>query len=159
MSLPQRRRLIWWLNWLGAVLVVAGSIGVTLSLVRSSREASSTAALWRGGAVEWGGLSVAMTVTPGPYFMGELLVVDLSLTNSSSTTYTLAGAAEADPCGGAVYATISGGTSSRNALPVFPEPYCPSCGPYSHQGKPSPFIKSYPFPGAGTWLCSRVQTS
>ncbi len=37
------------------------------------------------------GLELAMRVTPGPYFLGELLAVDLALTNQAHPTLTLAG--------------------------------------------------------------------
>jgi hypothetical protein len=157
MSLPRRRRLTWWLNGLGAVLIVGGSIGVTFSLVNPSRDVSSSASVWEGGgqytrAAEWGGLSVVMTVTPGPYFVGELLLVDLSLTNSSSTSYTLAGDAVADLCGGAVYATTSGGTSPRNALPVFPYPYCPFLWTVLTPGKTLMFHQVLPLSRSGNVL-------
>ena len=134
--------------------MVAGCVGVSLSLVSSSRGASSTAALWGGGgqytrAAEWGGLTIVMKVTSGPYFVGELLLVDLSLTNSSATTYTLAGDGVANGCGGAVYATTSGGTSRRGALPVFPEPYCPFIWTVLTPGKTLTLHQLLPLPSSG----------
>ena len=115
MSQLQNKRLARWLNVLGAVLIVAGTIGVSLSVARSSRSASSGTASWGGGGpftrvAQAGGLYFAMTVTPGPYFLGELLQVDLSLTNSSLTTYTLGGPSVSGICGGAVYVNTVGGT-------------------------------------------------
>ena len=38
-----------------------------------------------------GGLEMTMWITPGPYFLGEMLVADLSLTNLSQSTYLLQG--------------------------------------------------------------------
>ncbi|HEV2583226.1 MAG TPA: hypothetical protein VGT44_20360, partial [Ktedonobacteraceae bacterium] len=38
-----------------------------------------------------GGLKITMWITPGPYFLGEMLVADLSLTNYAETTYLLQG--------------------------------------------------------------------
>ncbi len=103
MSEPQHKRLARWLHVFGAVLIVAGGIGVAFSLVRS------------------GSLHIEMTLTPGPYFLGELVVADVSLTNSSRTTYTLA-----DTCEGAVYVTISGGTGPHFSLPASQQFYsCP----------------------------------
>jgi hypothetical protein len=150
MSEPQHRRLARWLNVFGAVLIVAGSIGVAFSVIRSSHSPSYPLASSADGAqhtsgaptstadsvvAEAGGLRVAMTLTPGPYFLGELVVADLSLTNSSAITYLLA-----NGCGGAVdegavfggtlyegvvHVTISGGTSPHLSLPTANESWCP----------------------------------
>jgi len=73
-----------------------------------------------------GGLSFEMQVTPGPYFLGELLEADLSLTNNSSTTYTLGGPKVAGPCGAAVYLGITGASRPQYVLPVDDKISCPS---------------------------------
>jgi hypothetical protein len=41
--------------------------------------------------VQWNGLEMNIRVTPGPYFLGELLAVELSLTNHTYPTVTLGG--------------------------------------------------------------------
>ena len=126
MSEPQQRRLARWLNVFGAVLIVAGIIGVSFSVARSTRTASSGTATWGDGGpftrvALADGLYFVMKVTPGPYFLGELVAADLSLTNSSQTTYTLD-----DSCGDGLYATISGGTGPHFALPALQQFYsCP----------------------------------
>jgi hypothetical protein len=77
-----------------------------------------------------------MTLTPGPYFLGELVVADLWLTNFSAMTYLLdsgcGGAVdEGAVFGGTVYegtvsVTISGGTGPHFSLPTANESWCPS---------------------------------
>jgi hypothetical protein len=76
-----------------------------------------------------------MTLTPGPYFLGELVVADLSLTNSSAMSYLLdsgcGGVDEGAVFGGTLYegavsVTISGGTGPHFSLPTANESWCPS---------------------------------
>ena len=115
-----------WLNTIGTMLIVAGSIGVTLALA-SSHHASPAEAV---GApvtrrVQAGGLEFVMQVTPGPYFLGELLEADLSLTNDSLTTYTLGGPKVAGPCGAAVYLDMTGTSTPQYELPVADTHSCP----------------------------------
>lgn len=53
------------------------------------------------------GLEVSMHVTPGPYFLSELLAIDLALTNHTNGIVTLAGSREVGTCGSAFYAPPS----------------------------------------------------
>ncbi len=85
---------------------------------------------WVGGTpvtreAEAGGLHIVMQVTPGPYFLGELLAANLSLRNDSLTTYTLAGPSKAGPCGAAVFVSMSGGSGPQYVLPVATSHSCP----------------------------------
>jgi hypothetical protein len=154
MSQPQNERLARWLNGLGAVLIVAGIIGVSLSVARSSRSASYGTAIWGGEGpstrvAQAGGLYFVMTVTPGPYFLGELLQVDLSLANSSRTTYTLGGSSVAGPCGGAVYVNTSGGTGPHYTLPVSQDGYCPFLPTVFKPGQTLTLHQLLPLPSSG----------
>jgi hypothetical protein len=150
MSETQHRSLALWLNDFGAVLIVAGSIGVAFSVIRSSNSPSYPLASLADGAqhtsvaptrtadsvvADAGGLRVAMTLTPGPYFLDDLVVADLSLTNSSAMTYLLdsgcGGVDEGAVFGGTMYegavaVTISGGTSPHFSLPTANESWCPA---------------------------------
>ena len=154
MSQPQNERLTRWLNDLGAVLIVAGIIGVSLSVARSSQSASYGTAIWGG---EWpstrvaqaGGLYFVMTVTPGPYFRGELLQVDLSLASSSLTTYTLGGPSVAGICGGALYVNTSGGTGPHYSLPVSQDGYCPFLPTVLKPGQTLTLHQLLPLPRTG----------
>ncbi len=88
-------------SMLAAVLVVAAIISASLLLFthRPQQVASSLAQGAPIGPVgapvtvhsEAGGLEASMSVTPGPYFLSELLAVDLSLTNHRQTTLMLVG--------------------------------------------------------------------
>jgi hypothetical protein len=150
MSEPQHRRLARWLNVFGAVLIVIGSIGVVFSVIRSSHSPSYPLASSAEGAqhtsgaptrtadsavADADGLRVAMILTPGPYFLGELVVADLSLTNSSAMTYLLAngcgGVDEGAVFGGTLYegvvhVTISGGIGPHLSLPTANDSWCPA---------------------------------
>jgi hypothetical protein len=114
-----------WLNIVGAVLIVAGTIGVALALA-SNHTASPprTVAAPVTKMAEAGGLNFVMEVTPGPYFLGELLEADLSLTNESLITYTLEGPVEVSLCGAAVSVDMTGGSQPQYVLPI---PYIPGC--------------------------------
>lgn len=101
---------------LAAILVVGVLIGG--SLVLFSRLASSTGpAIGPVGApvtvrAVSNGFEMSMNITPGPYFLSELLAVDISLTNHTNTTYQLTGDLTQDSgCTSAFQATLTGGNS------------------------------------------------
>jgi hypothetical protein len=77
--------------------------------------------------VQAGGLSLLMQVTPGPYFLGELLEVDVSLSNHSRTTYTLNGSSPSvfSLCEAAVYINMTGGSSAPQFDLLLPDPGAP----------------------------------
>lgn len=139
------RSRLHWLSGLASVLVVAGLIGGALALFRSAVLPGSPATgpdTWVGGApvtreAKAGGLDFVMQVTPGPYFLGELLVADLSLRNDSRATYTLAGPSIAGGCGAAVFVTMTGSRSGSRPQSVLPVADAHSC----------PFITSMLTPG------------
>jgi hypothetical protein len=133
--------------------VIAGIIGTVRALVRShvppdtsalARSQSSPALgsdFWVGGTpvtreVQAGGLDFVMQITPGPYFLGELLAANLILRNDSRTTYTLGGPSPfPDPwvdgiCGTTISVTISGGASELQYGPPLADevPTCPFGG-------------------------------
>jgi hypothetical protein len=150
-----------WLNSIGSVLIVAGIIGVSVALFSAHR---SSAATPRSSAatptevvgvspvtreVEAGGLDFRMQVTPGPYFLGELLVADLSLTNHSPHTFTLEGAAEGGSCGGAIYVSTAGGEYPTYALPAIYIHPCPLEMTQLHPGETLTLNQFFPVPNAG----------
>jgi hypothetical protein len=141
---PERRLRLSSLPWLYgplSILVIAGIIGTALALVRSHVPPDTSALarsqpspplgsdFWVGGTpvtreVQAGGLHFVMQVTPGPYFLGELLAADLVLRNDSHTTYTLTGQSSFSPwvdgiCGATLFVTMSGGaTVLQYGLPL-----------------------------------------
>ncbi len=135
---PHFRYRLRWLSGLLTILVVASFAGVALGRARSpiSQVSPPTATgpdNWVGVTpmtreAKAGGLDFVMQVTPGPYFLGELLAANLSLRNDSRTTYMLAGPSVAGTCGAAVFLNISGGSSDgwpQFTLPVANATSCP----------------------------------
>jgi hypothetical protein len=124
--LPYHRHRIGWLNGLVSILVVAGMSGVALALF--SHHTALPARVVEGPGmrmVQSGGLTFVMRFTPGPYFLGELLEADLSLTNASLTTYMLAGSKVASPCGAVVFVYMAGDLQPQYVLPVATMHSCP----------------------------------
>jgi hypothetical protein len=70
--------------------------------------------------IQWAGLEMSMGVTPGPYFLGELLAVDLSLTNHTHPQLLLRGnndGSEIHPCNSySLQPEQTGGTSPHYLL-------------------------------------------
>ena len=144
----QQRSRLYWLSGLVSMLVVTGLIGGALALFRSAVSPVSPGSpatgpdTWVGGTpvtrgAKAGGLDFVMQVTPGPYFLGELLAAELSLRNDSRTSYTLAGPSMAGGCGAAVFLEMTGGRSGGGPQYVLPVADTHSC----------PFITSRLTPG------------
>ena len=92
---PRRRgKLVRLSTLFAAVLVIGVLVGTSLliSLPRPrtmGTPATPVESVEKPGTIhtQAGGLEATLQVTPGPYFLGELLEVDLSLTNHSQTTF------------------------------------------------------------------------
>ncbi len=92
---PRRRgRFVRLSTLLAAVLVIGVLVGTSLLISLSPPRTTGTPATPTGSVekpgtiqTQAGGLEATLQVTPGPYFLGELLEVDLSLTNHSKTTF------------------------------------------------------------------------
>jgi hypothetical protein len=115
-----------WLSRVGAVLILAGIIGVAFALFSNhSAPSAGLAGTPVTRMVQADGLTFTMQVTPGPYFLGELLEADLTLSNESLSTYSLGGLLVAGPCGDAVYLNMVGGSKPQYVLPVADSHSCP----------------------------------
>jgi anti-sigma factor RsiW len=114
-----------------AALIIAALLGSTLLLLRSrvpSPESNpkQTPSIGPIGTPvkihsQAGGLDMTMQITPGPYFLSELLAADLILTNHSQTTYLLLGTWDNpgvvdDHCHLPLKVGITGGDSPRDTL-------------------------------------------
>jgi hypothetical protein len=119
-------QLIHLVNMLAAVLVVAALIGSVLLLfgpwspLRQDRTGSVPHIGPVGVPVKVGGETAdgferMFKITPGPYFLGELLEVDLSITNHTHTTYWLGSTVSTSPCPGILKITTIGGGSPHVA--------------------------------------------
>jgi hypothetical protein len=118
----QYRRLIRLVNLLAAVLVVLALIGSVI-LIFGPRspvqkvDFGSAPPIGPVGApvtidTQTGGLEVTMRITRGPYFLNELLAVDLSLMNHTHSTFLLQGWA-GYLCSGPFKVTMTGGESQN----------------------------------------------
>ncbi|HEY6543104.1 MAG TPA: zf-HC2 domain-containing protein [Ktedonobacteraceae bacterium] len=112
-----------------AALIIAALLGSTLLLLRSrvpspASNPKQTPSIGPVGTPvkvqsQAGGLEMTMQITPGPYFLSEMLAADLTLTNHSQTTYLLEGTwnnpGVADEyCYPPLKVVITGGDSSRD---------------------------------------------
>src|SRR5947209_8118144 len=78
--------------------------------------------------VRAGGVTMSVQVPPGPYFLSELLPVDVALSNHSRAPITLGGAAVPSPCGSALGAWLMGGTAPHFVLRASTTHSCPFGG-------------------------------
>lgn len=121
MAGSMRERVLWrrgrWL-WrvvvivaLCAIILAVGTVVVVRDRANGPTEASATA----------GGLTYTLQFSPGPYFLREFTIAQLTLTNQSHTTYQTAG-----DCGEALSLNLTGSGGPTYALP-FPDTstWCP----------------------------------
>lgn len=129
--LPQRkkqgRRL---LSVLAAVLGVCILIGASFLLFESAPENVNSLSM----SVEAQGLELTMSVTAGPYFLGELIEVSMTLSNHSTKTYLLFGESGGTICNAPLRATLTGGGSPHFTL--FNEDPVPIMCPHMSAGDP-----------------------
>jgi len=120
----RRKRAMHLLNTLAAVLVVGLLIGG--SIVLFTNRSPSILAGPVGTAVtvhvEAGGLEMSLSVTPGPYFLSELVLANMSLTNHSHTTFIVQSV-----CGHALQLAQTGGESPYYTLPLHGNPVFFGC--------------------------------
>lgn len=69
---------------------------------------------------EGNGLETTLSIPPGPYFLSELLSVDITLTNSSRHSIMLEGGPSINTCTGAFSAMVTGGQEPHYDIPVTP---------------------------------------
>jgi hypothetical protein len=95
------------------------------------------------------GIDASMQVTSGPYFLGELLEANLSLTNHTKTTLTMNGSLRDGICVGSfsVHSTVlfvnsTGGNNPQYTIPVLAgRPMAMSCPSFNMQFKPEQTVK------------------
>lgn len=112
-----------------AAVIIAALLGSTLLLLRSrvpspGNNLKQTPSIGPVGTPvkihsQAGGLEMTMQITPGPYFLSEMLAADLSLTNHSQTTYLLEGTWDnpgipADHCHLPLKMVVTGGDGPRD---------------------------------------------
>jgi len=129
----QRARMLRLVNGLAAVLVVGLLVGASLLLFRSSLHQNGarlpnqngtrlpTDATGPTARAQANGMEASLhLVTTGPYFLSELLSVDVSLTNHTRMTVELLGRNKADSVcySSALNAQVTGGGPPTYTLPV-----------------------------------------
>jgi hypothetical protein len=120
----QRGRILRFVNGLAAVLVVGMLVGASLLLFRSSLHQNGarlpTDATGPTARAQANGMEASLhLVTTGPYFLSELLSVDVSLTNHTRMTVELLGRNKADSVcfSSALNALATGGGAPTYTLP------------------------------------------
>jgi hypothetical protein len=120
----QRGRMLRFVNGLAAVLVAGILVGASLLLFRSSLHQHAagppTDATGPTARAQANGMEASLhLVTTGPYFLSELLSVDVSLTNHTHMTVELLGRnkADSDCFSSALNAQVTGGGAPTYTLP------------------------------------------
>lgn len=113
-----------------AVLVVGILISGSLLLFTTLHQANGNISM-RGpdGSVvvrsQAGGVEVSLQVTPGPYFLSELLATDVTLTNHNKTPLLLEGTINVNYCTAAFGTAANGGGKPYYKLPSETVMSCP----------------------------------
>lgn len=69
---------------------------------------------------------MSLHVAPGgPYFLSELIAVDIALTNRTPKAFALDGSDQAGPCGSALWVELDGGSAPHYILPNATTHSCP----------------------------------
>lgn len=119
-----RRRLI--INSFITLLVISGIIGASLFLfARQPKASGSVSNLPLAAHSEAGGLEMSMSLTPGPYFLGEMIAVNLLITNHTNKTYYVGPPFASDACGYATGITTLGGEAPYYPLSIATDHSCP----------------------------------
>jgi hypothetical protein len=122
----QKRRTLRLVNGLAVVLVVSILVGASLLLFRSSPHQHATRppvdSTGPTARTQVNGLQASIhLVTQGPYFLSELVSVDVSLTNHTHMTVQLDGTNKANSASfsSALNAQVTGGSPPSYTLPGF----------------------------------------
>jgi hypothetical protein len=86
------------------------------------------AALTTGGPVAVAtvdGLTLSLRLSPGPYFLSELVAARMTLANGSDVAYRLEGVPEANDCAQAIGVLLAGGQAPRYTVPTQGRVSCP----------------------------------
>nr|MBF6592658.1 hypothetical protein [Ktedonobacterales bacterium] len=102
----------------GLTLIRRSSATLTQLVTTQGATQGATQGVGLTAHSEAGGLTMTLHLPPGPYFLSELLPVDLSLANHSQAVVEVAGAAQATSCNQALYVLLTGGSAPYYQLPV-----------------------------------------
>lgn len=122
-----------------AGVVVLALVGVFA--LRGSPDATAGpngAALTAGGpsaTAAADGLTLSLRVSPGPYFLSELVAVRMTLTNGSNVASQLQGVPETNDCAQAIGVLLAGGQAPRYTVPTQGQVSCPDLSSTLHVGE------------------------
>lgn len=137
-------------GWLARVVV---GIGLALAGFVALRTSSSPEALLPTGGptaqVAAGGLVLSLRVAPGPYFLSELLAVEMTLANNSLTAYTAQGAPTPNNCSQTVGITLTGGEDPRYTPPSLGAIHCPFFSSTLKPGQTWTIVQMLPITASG----------
>ncbi|MGO8951304.1 MAG: hypothetical protein ACLQUY_27350 [Ktedonobacterales bacterium] len=102
-----------------ALAVIAG-----LLVLRARLDGAVASLGGPSASVAAGGLQMTIAVPPGPYFLSELLEVQMTLANQSQTTYQVQGDPRPSYCDSAIWVGQSGGEPPTYQWPTFPDLRC-----------------------------------
>lgn len=140
----RRKRAMIFFNTLAAVLIVCLLIGASVVLFTNRLQSMTGTSVGPGDMpatehVEAGGLAMSMSVTPGPYFLSEMVVADMALTNHTATTFMLEGGG--NRCYNPVLRLYqTSGESPHYTLPLYTGVYLLGCSSSSAEIKPGQTI-------------------
>jgi hypothetical protein len=137
-------RLVHLLNVIAAVLVVALLIGSTLLLfgpLLRDRFVTTPSRDTFGAPRKVGNLEMSLKITSGPYFLNELLEVDLMVINPTHTLYSLAPKGPVDPLCSQLLNIVTTDGGSPHAID-FQHYWDPILGPSRNCSPLSPGIQT-----------------
>jgi hypothetical protein len=113
-------------GWLARIVVGVALAVAGLVALRASSSAEPLLPVGGPTAqVAAGGLVLSLRVAPGPYFLSELLAVEMTLANNSQTPYTSQGVPTVNDCAQTIGVTLTGGQAPYYTPLVRGSGYCP----------------------------------
>ena len=117
------------LNSVAAVLVLGAIVGAALLLFSHGPHSEPASAGTNGTILAAhsaaGGLEMSLYLTPGPYFLSEMLAADISLTNHTTKTFYVGIPFVGSPCGYVTGITMTGGGAPHYTIPIATQHRCP----------------------------------
>jgi hypothetical protein len=126
----QRRRVRFPVVVVAVIILsaLASLLGIHIPSSNSGANAPSIAELVAGGPRARGevdGIVMTLRISAGPYFLSELVAVEITLANNSQATYVLQGVSGAVGCEQVLWAELAGGGPPSYTLPTSGFISCP----------------------------------
>lgn len=132
LPVPVRRKagIARFASLLAAVLVVAAIIGAALLLFQNRQTTISSPGKLPENTVTArstaGGLEMTLSITPGPYFLSEMLAADISLTNHTQSTVYVGIPFAGSACGYTTGVQVTGQDAPEFMVPISMDHSCPA---------------------------------